>query len=199
VGHTRIAMAVIANGTAAASASRPSRAPRAADARTCSTKATASASESRIDILSRAYEPVTFDVNLMRGQSATFRHTLAPIMRTPQPAPGESAAGAEAAGNVLPHPRLLYGRRAAQEAKLAGDVRHYARYSPFPRLLVMITRPTAVLDANLAIHRQIFARHVALGDSPGECCLQLGELRQPSVTTTCSRYSHRTDPMKRST
>jgi hypothetical protein len=80
-------MAVIANGTAAASASRPSRAPRAADARTCSTKATASASESRIDILSRAYEPVTFDVNLMRGQSATFRHTLAPIMRTPQPAP----------------------------------------------------------------------------------------------------------------
>jgi hypothetical protein len=40
----------------------------------------------RIDILARDYEPVTFDVNLTRGQSATFRHTLTPIVRT-QPAP----------------------------------------------------------------------------------------------------------------
>jgi hypothetical protein len=41
----------------------------------------------RIDILARDYEPVTFDVNLTRGQSATFRHTLAPIVRTPQLGP----------------------------------------------------------------------------------------------------------------
>ena len=39
----------------------------------------------RIDILARDYEPVSFDVNLTRGQSATFRHTLTPIVRT-QPA-----------------------------------------------------------------------------------------------------------------
>ena len=41
----------------------------------------------RIDILARGYEPVSFDVNLTRGQSATFRHILTPIMRAPQPAP----------------------------------------------------------------------------------------------------------------
>ncbi len=40
----------------------------------------------RIDILARGYEPVTFDVNLTRGQSATFRHSLTPTTRAPQPA-----------------------------------------------------------------------------------------------------------------
>ena len=44
----------------------------------------------RIDILDRDYEPVSFDVNLTRGQSATFRRTLTPIVRT-QPAPGAAA------------------------------------------------------------------------------------------------------------
>lgn len=32
----------------------------------------------RIDIIARGYEPVSFDVNLTRGQSATFRHMLTP-------------------------------------------------------------------------------------------------------------------------
>jgi hypothetical protein len=41
----------------------------------------------RIDILARGYEPVSFDVNLTRGQSATFRHILTPMMNTLQPAP----------------------------------------------------------------------------------------------------------------
>ena len=41
----------------------------------------------RIDILERDYEPVSFDVNLARGQSATFRHVLKPIVRGRQPAP----------------------------------------------------------------------------------------------------------------
>ena len=41
----------------------------------------------RIDILARDHEPVTFDVNLARGQSATFRHVLTPITRAPRPAP----------------------------------------------------------------------------------------------------------------
>ena len=41
----------------------------------------------RIDILARDYEPVTFDVNLTRGQSATFRHILRPILPAPKPAP----------------------------------------------------------------------------------------------------------------
>jgi hypothetical protein len=40
----------------------------------------------RIDILERNYQPVSFDVNLARGQSATFRHVLTPVMRAPQPA-----------------------------------------------------------------------------------------------------------------
>ena len=40
----------------------------------------------RIDIIARGYEPVTFDVNLTRGQSATFRHILTPITRQ-APAP----------------------------------------------------------------------------------------------------------------
>jgi len=35
----------------------------------------------RIDILERDYQPVSFDVNLTRGQSATFRHVLRPIMQ----------------------------------------------------------------------------------------------------------------------
>jgi hypothetical protein len=42
----------------------------------------------RIDIVARDYAPVSFDVNLARGQSATFRHELTPIVPTPQPAPG---------------------------------------------------------------------------------------------------------------
>ena len=41
----------------------------------------------RIDIIARGYEPVSFEVNLTRGQSATFRHILTPIVRAPQPAP----------------------------------------------------------------------------------------------------------------
>jgi hypothetical protein len=41
----------------------------------------------RIDILERDYEPVSFEVNLTRGQSATYRHMLTPIRRAPQPAP----------------------------------------------------------------------------------------------------------------
>jgi hypothetical protein len=41
----------------------------------------------RIDITARGYEPVTFDVSLTRGQSATFRHTLVPIAPPPQAAP----------------------------------------------------------------------------------------------------------------
>jgi hypothetical protein len=44
----------------------------------------------RIDILARDYEPVSFDVNLTRGQSATFRHVLTPIMRAPQLAPDDA-------------------------------------------------------------------------------------------------------------
>ena len=44
----------------------------------------------RIDILARDYEPVSFDVNLARGQSATFRNTLMPITRATQPAPGDA-------------------------------------------------------------------------------------------------------------
>jgi len=40
----------------------------------------------RIDILERNYQPVSFDVNLARGQSATFRHILTPMTRAPQPA-----------------------------------------------------------------------------------------------------------------
>ena len=44
----------------------------------------------RIEILARDYEPVSFDVNLARGQSATFRHILRPIMRAAQPAPDDA-------------------------------------------------------------------------------------------------------------
>jgi hypothetical protein len=43
----------------------------------------------RIDILARDHEPVSFDVNLTRGQSATFRHILTPTTR-PQPAPNDA-------------------------------------------------------------------------------------------------------------
>ena len=35
----------------------------------------------RIDILERDYQPVSFDVNLARGQSASFRHMLRPIVQ----------------------------------------------------------------------------------------------------------------------
>jgi hypothetical protein len=41
----------------------------------------------RIDIFARDHEPVSFDVNLARGQSATFRRTLTPIARAPQAVP----------------------------------------------------------------------------------------------------------------
>ena len=51
----------------------------------------------RIDILARDHEPVSFDVNLTRGQSATFRHTLTPIMRGPQAAPDDTVKAPPAA------------------------------------------------------------------------------------------------------
>jgi hypothetical protein len=51
----------------------------------------------RIDIIARDYQPVSFDVNLTRGQSATFRHILTPIMRTPPPAPAAVNAPSAAA------------------------------------------------------------------------------------------------------
>ncbi len=57
----------------------------------------------RIDILDRDYEPVSFDVNLTRGQSATFRRTLTPIVRT-QPAP-DAAVKAQPAPK---HPATFY-------------------------------------------------------------------------------------------
>ena len=41
----------------------------------------------RIDIMAHDHEQVSFDVNLTRGQSATFRQVLTPIVRAPQPAP----------------------------------------------------------------------------------------------------------------
>jgi hypothetical protein len=44
----------------------------------------------RIDILARDHEPVGFDVNLARGQSARLRHTLRPTMSAPQPAPDDA-------------------------------------------------------------------------------------------------------------
>jgi hypothetical protein len=50
----------------------------------------------RIDIIARDYEPVTFDVNLARRQSATFRRTLTPIGSPLQPVTG-SAVKAQAA------------------------------------------------------------------------------------------------------
>ena len=51
----------------------------------------------RIDIMARDYEPVTFDVNLARGQSATFRHILRPIMRAPRPSPDDAMKAPPAA------------------------------------------------------------------------------------------------------
>jgi hypothetical protein len=51
----------------------------------------------RIDIIARDHEPVAFDVNLARGQSATFRRNLTPIMRAPQPAPGDAVKAPPAA------------------------------------------------------------------------------------------------------
>jgi hypothetical protein len=51
----------------------------------------------RIDIIARGYEPVSFNVNLTRGQSATFRHILTPIMRAPQPAPDAAVKAPTAA------------------------------------------------------------------------------------------------------
>jgi hypothetical protein len=45
----------------------------------------------RIDILDRDYEPLTFDVNLTRAQTATFRRMLTPMTRAAQPAPNAAA------------------------------------------------------------------------------------------------------------
>ena len=51
----------------------------------------------RIDILERDYEPVSFDVNLTRGQAATYRHMLTPIARAPRSAPDAAAKAPPAA------------------------------------------------------------------------------------------------------
>lgn len=45
----------------------------------------------RIDIVASGYEPVSFEVNLTPGQSVTFRRTLTPIPREPQPEPVAAA------------------------------------------------------------------------------------------------------------
>jgi hypothetical protein len=49
----------------------------------------------RIDVLARDYEPVSFDVNLARGQSATFRHYLTPIVLSVRPAPDTTPPAAK--------------------------------------------------------------------------------------------------------
>jgi hypothetical protein len=41
----------------------------------------------RIDVVAPDHEPISFDVNLARGQSATFRRNLTPIVPSPRPAP----------------------------------------------------------------------------------------------------------------
>ncbi len=41
----------------------------------------------RIEILARDHEPVSFDVNLARGQSVTFRRVLTPVVSAPTLAP----------------------------------------------------------------------------------------------------------------
>jgi hypothetical protein len=41
----------------------------------------------RIDIVAHDHAPVSFDVNLARGQSATFRHSLTPTLAASQLAP----------------------------------------------------------------------------------------------------------------
>jgi hypothetical protein len=51
----------------------------------------------RIDIVARDYEPVSFDVNLARGQSATYRHYLTPIAPSPRPATKNTAGTPPAA------------------------------------------------------------------------------------------------------
>jgi hypothetical protein len=51
----------------------------------------------RIEIRARDYEPVSFDVNLARGQSATFRHSLTPMRPASQPAPDNTANTPQAA------------------------------------------------------------------------------------------------------
>lgn len=58
----------------------------------------------RIDIVAPDYEPVSFDVNLTRGQSATFRKMLTPISREPQPLP----RGAVKAPEVPKQPVTFY-------------------------------------------------------------------------------------------
>ena len=52
----------------------------------------------RIDIVAHDHAPVSFDVNLARGQSATFRHILTPITGALQP-------GSNAAVKELPAPK----------------------------------------------------------------------------------------------
>lgn len=75
----------------------------------------------RIDILARDYEPVSFDVNLARGQSATFRRVLTPIgreaKRAPEPAPNLTPAAKQPATFYL-IPGCYMGNVPPKEANL---------------------------------------------------------------------------------
>ena len=75
----------------------------------------------RIDIFARDYEPVSFEVNLTSGQSATFRRTLTPLRRTPQPAPGaavETQPAAKAPSTFYLIPGCYVGNVPPKEVNL---------------------------------------------------------------------------------
>jgi hypothetical protein len=75
----------------------------------------------RIDITAPGYEPVSFDVSLARGQSATFRHTLTPIVPAPRPAPDPAVKTPPAAKQPTTFyliPGCYMGNVPPKEAKL---------------------------------------------------------------------------------
>jgi hypothetical protein len=72
----------------------------------------------RIDILARDYEPVSFDVNLTGGQSATFRHMLTPIRRAPQPAAGKAPPATKLPVTFYLIPGCYMGNVPPKDAKL---------------------------------------------------------------------------------
>jgi hypothetical protein len=72
----------------------------------------------RIDIVAHDHAPVSFDVNLARGQTATFRHILAPIVSAAQVTPDVAPPEREQPVTFYLIPGCYMGNVPPQEANL---------------------------------------------------------------------------------
>ena len=100
----------------------------------------------RIDIMARDHEPVSFEVNLTHGQSATLRHFLTPTTRASQTAPDTAPTAEKPPVTFYLIPGCYMGNVPPKDANLPATC-DIARALSFQYLIV----PNCSADVRLAL------------------------------------------------